>query len=34
MEDDTVTVRYRDTMQQERIKVSELQQFLQNALQI
>lgn len=32
MEDDTVTVRYRDTMQQERIKVSELQQFLQNAL--
>jgi glycyl-tRNA synthetase len=34
MEDDTVTVRYRDTMQQERIKVSELQQFLQNALQM
>jgi glycyl-tRNA synthetase len=32
MEDDTVTVRYRDTMQQERIKVSELQEFFQNAL--
>jgi len=30
MEDDTVTVRYRDTMQQERIKVSDLQQFLRN----
>ena len=34
MDDDTVTVRYRDTMQQERIKVSELQQFLQKALQM
>ena len=32
LQDDTVTVRYRDTMQQERIKVSELRQFLQNAL--
>jgi glycyl-tRNA synthetase len=32
MQDDTVTVRHRDTMQQERIKVSELGQFMQNAL--
>jgi glycyl-tRNA synthetase len=32
MTDDTVTVRYRDTMQQERIKVSDLHQFFQNAL--
>src|ERR671922_21716 len=32
MQDDTVTVRHRDTMQQERIKVSGLRQHLQNAL--
>lgn len=32
MDDDTVTVRYRDTMQQERVSVSELRQFFQNAL--
>jgi glycyl-tRNA synthetase len=32
MRDDTVTVRHRDTMQQERIKVSDLRQFFQNAL--
>jgi glycyl-tRNA synthetase len=32
MQDDTVTVRYRDTMQQERVKVSELGQFMQNTL--
>jgi glycyl-tRNA synthetase len=32
MHDDTVTVRHRDTMQQERIKVSWLRQHLQNAL--
>jgi glycyl-tRNA synthetase len=32
MHDDTVTVRHRDTMQQERIKVSGLRQHLQNAL--
>lgn len=32
MNDDTVTVRYRDTMQQERVKVSDLRQFFQNAL--
>src|ERR671920_818385 len=32
MEDDTVTVRYRDTMQQERIKISQLPLFLQTAL--
>jgi glycyl-tRNA synthetase len=32
MEDDTVTVRARDTMQQERVKTSELRQYMQNAL--
>jgi glycyl-tRNA synthetase len=32
MEDDTITVRYRDTMQQERIKISQLPLFLQTAL--
>lgn len=32
MHDDTVTVRHRDTMQQERIKVMELWQYMQNAL--
>jgi glycyl-tRNA synthetase len=32
MEDDTVTVRYRDSMQQERVKVSALVQFFRNAL--
>jgi glycyl-tRNA synthetase len=32
MEDDSVTVRYRDTMQQIRIKVSELHQFLHDSL--
>ncbi|HJU35384.1 MAG TPA: glycine--tRNA ligase [Nitrososphaera sp.] len=31
MQDDTVTVRQRDTMQQERIKVSDLHQFLHKA---
>src|SRR5919206_193000 len=33
MEDDTVTVRYRDTMQQVRIKEAELHQFFHNSLQ-
>lgn len=33
LQDDTVTVRYRDTMQQERIKASELRHFMRNALQ-
>lgn len=32
MQDDTVTVRHRDTMQQERVKASELRQYMQNAL--
>ncbi|HYY66526.1 MAG TPA: glycine--tRNA ligase [Nitrososphaeraceae archaeon] len=32
LKDDTVTIRYRDTMQQKRIKVSELRPFLQTAL--
>jgi glycyl-tRNA synthetase len=32
IEDDTITVRYRDTMQQERIKISQLPLFLQTAL--
>jgi glycyl-tRNA synthetase len=32
MQDDTVTVRHRDTMQQERVKMSELRQFMHNAL--
>jgi glycyl-tRNA synthetase len=32
MDDDTVTVRYRDTMQQERVSVSQLRQFFQDAL--
>jgi len=32
MEDDTVTVRHRDTMQQERVKISELRPYLQSAL--
>ena len=31
MQDDTVTVRHRDTMQQERVKAIELRQYLQNA---
>jgi glycyl-tRNA synthetase len=34
MQDDTVTVRHRDSMQQERVKVSDLRQFMQNALAI
>lgn len=34
MQDDTVTVRHRDTMQQERIKVADVRQFLQNTLRI
>ena len=34
MQDDTVTVRRRDSMQQERVKVSDLRQFMQNALAI
>ena len=33
MEDDTVTVRYRDTMQQIRIKAAELHQFFHDSLQ-
>ena len=32
MQDDTVTVRHRDTMQQERVKTSELRQYMTNAL--
>jgi len=32
MQDDTVTVRHRDTMQQERLKVSELSKFFRTAL--
>jgi glycyl-tRNA synthetase len=32
MQDDTVTVRHRDTMQQERINISDLRQYLHNAL--
>ncbi|MFZ0897469.1 MAG: His/Gly/Thr/Pro-type tRNA ligase C-terminal domain-containing protein, partial [Candidatus Nitrosopolaris sp.] len=32
MEDDTVTVRDRDSMQQKRIQVSQLNNFLQGAL--
>lgn len=32
MQDDTVTVRHRDTMQQERVKTSELRQYMNNAL--
>jgi glycyl-tRNA synthetase len=34
MQDGTVTVRHRDTMQQERVKASELHKFMQNALAI
>jgi glycyl-tRNA synthetase len=34
MQDDTVTVRYRDTMQQDRVKLADLRQFLNNALRI
>src|SRR5215211_8283900 len=34
MQDGTVTVRHRDTMQQERVKASELRKFMQNALAI
>jgi glycyl-tRNA synthetase (class II) len=34
MQDDTVTVRHRDSMQQERVKVSDIRQFMQNALAI
>ena len=33
LEDDTVTVRDRDTMKQERIKISELQNYFKNNLQ-
>ena len=33
MEDDTITVRHRDTMQQIRVKTSELQQFFHDSLQ-
>ena len=32
MQDDTVTVRHRDTMQQERVKATELRQYMQNVL--
>ena len=32
MQDDTVTIRYRDTMQQERINISDLNQYLHKAL--
>jgi glycyl-tRNA synthetase len=34
MQDDTVTVRHRDTMQQERVMVADLRRFLQNSLRI
>jgi glycyl-tRNA synthetase (class II) len=34
MQDDTVTVRYRDSMQQVRVKVSDLAQFLRDSLLI
>lgn len=34
MQDDTVTVRHRDTMKQERVKVTELRRFLQDSLRI
>lgn len=34
MQDDTVTVRHRDTMQQDRVKTPELRQFLQSSLAI
>jgi glycyl-tRNA synthetase len=34
MQDDTVTVRHRDSMQQERAKVSDLRRFMQDALRI
>jgi glycyl-tRNA synthetase len=34
MQDGTVTVRHRDTMQQERVKASELRKFMQDALAI
>lgn len=34
MQDDTVTVRYRDSMQQERVKVPDLAQFLRDSLLI
>jgi glycyl-tRNA synthetase len=33
MQDDTVTVRHRDSMQQERIKASELRRYMQGALE-
>jgi glycyl-tRNA synthetase (class II) len=33
MQDDTVTVRHRDTMQQERVKASELGQYMKHALE-
>jgi glycyl-tRNA synthetase len=32
MQDDTVTVRHRDTMKQERVNASQLRQYMQNAL--
>jgi glycyl-tRNA synthetase len=32
MQDDTVTIRHRDSMEQERIKIPELRQYLQNSL--
>jgi glycyl-tRNA synthetase (class II) len=32
MQDDSVTLRHRDTMQQERINISYLRQYLHNAL--
>jgi glycyl-tRNA synthetase (class II) len=32
MENDTVTIRQRDTMQQERINISDLHQYLHKAL--
>lgn len=34
MQDDTVTVRHRDSMQQERVKTSDLHEFMQGALRI
>jgi glycyl-tRNA synthetase len=34
LEDDSVTVRQRDTMQQERVKISGLKEYLRRSLQI
>jgi glycyl-tRNA synthetase len=34
MKDDTVTIRYRDTMMQERVKVSEISSFLDTIIKL